>query len=216
MRVQFFKYLIIPFIWSAVALANPSLSLQVTGLFRDHAVIEINGQQHILKVGQESPEGVKLLEADSNMAIVAVDGVKQTLPLGTQISGTFTPPAAQPTVSLWPTGGMYFTNGHVNGYSVNFLVDTGASAVAMNAETATRLGIDYLNAPMIGIRTASGTGTGYQVTLNQVQVGDINRSNVRAVVLDGPEPEHALLGMSFLQDLDIQRTGERLDLIQKF
>ena len=136
--------------------------------------------------------------------------------LGGQIGGVFSPPPAQPRVSLWPSDGMYLTNGSINGYGVDFLVDTGASAVAINAATAKRLGIDYLNAPKIGVRTASGTDVGYQVNLDSVQLGDIIRFNVMAIVIDGPEPQRALLGMSFLRDLDLQRRGERLDLIQKF
>ncbi|MDX1573389.1 MAG: TIGR02281 family clan AA aspartic protease [Methylophaga sp.] len=216
MRIRLFKYIIIPFILPAVVLAESALSIQVKGLFRDQAVIEINDTQRILTVGQTSPEGVKLIAANSDQAILEIDGIQQTFPLGTQIGGVFSPPNPKPMVSLWPTNGMYLTNGSINGYGVDFLVDTGASAVALNAATAQRLGIDYLNAPKIGVRTASGEGLGYQVNLDKVQVGDITRLNVMAIVLDGPEPERALLGMSFLQDLDLQRRGERLDLIQKF
>lgn len=216
MRVRLFKTLIIPLIVPAVVLAEAVLNIQVKGLFRDQAVIEIDAKQRILKVGETSPEGVMLISADSQQAVLEIAGVQQTYPLGSQIGGVFTPPQPQPIVSLWPTDGMYLTNGSINGYGVDFLVDTGASAVALNAATANRLGIDYLSAPKIGVRTAAGTGFGYQVTLDQVQLGDISRFNVMAVVLDGPEPQRALLGMSFLRDLDLQRRGERLDLIQKF
>lgn len=216
MPIQLFKYFIIPFILPAVVMAEAALSIQVSGLFRDQAVININDTQRILKVGQSSPEGVKLIAANSDQAILEIDGVQQTFPLGSQIGGIFSPPDTQPMVSLWPTDGMYLTNGSINGYGVDFLVDTGASAVALNAVTAQRLGIDYLNAPKIGVRTASGEGVGYQVNLDRVQLGDIMRFNVMAIVLDGPEPQRALLGMSFLQDLDLQRRGERLDLIQKY
>ncbi len=216
MRIRLFKYIIIPFILPAVVLAEAALSIQVKGLFRDQAVIEINDTQRILKVGQISPEGVKLVAANSNEALLEIDGIQQTFPLGTQIGGVFSPPSPEPMVSLWPTNGMYLTNGSINGYGVDFLVDTGASAVALNAATAQRLGIDYLNAPKIGVRTASGEEVGYQVNLDKVQLGGITRFDVMAIVLDGPEPERALLGMSFLQGLDLQRRGERLDLIQKF
>ena len=215
-RIRLFKYIIIPFIVPAVVFAEAALSIQVTGLFRDQAVININDTQRILGVGQSSPEGVKLIAANSDQAILEIAGVQQTFPLGSQIGGVFTPPAPQPIVSLWPTDGMYLTNGSINGFGVDFLIDTGASAVALNAPTAQRLGIDYLNASKIGVRTASGDGVGYQVSLDQVQLGDITRFNVMAIVLDGPEPQRALLGMSFLRDLDLQRNGQRLDLIQKF
>ncbi len=216
MRIRLFKSFIIPLILPAVVLAEAALNIQVTGLFRDQAVVEIDTNQRILKVGETSPEGVTLISANSQQAVLEIDGKQQTFVLGGQIGGVFSPPPAQPRVSLWPSDGMYLTNGSINGYGVDFLVDTGASAVAINAATAKRLGIDYLNAPKIGVRTASGTDVGYQVNLDSVQLGDIIRFNVMAIVIDGPEPQRALLGMSFLRDLDLQRRGERLDLIQKF
>jgi aspartyl protease family protein len=111
---------------------------------------------------------------------------------------------------------MYLTTGTVNGYNVDFLVDTGASAVALNAATARRLGIDFYRGQQVGVRTASGTGYGYQITLDYVQIDNIKLYNVAAVVLDGPEPSTALLGMSFLGQLDIEHNGERLDLRQKY
>ena len=111
---------------------------------------------------------------------------------------------------------MYLTSGSVNGYTVDFMVDTGASVIAINGETAKRLGLDYLNANQIGVRTASGVELAYSIELESVQLGDISLENVAAVVIDGPEPQRALLGMSFLNAFDMERKGERLDLRQKF
>jgi aspartyl protease family protein len=73
-----------------------------------------------------------------------------------QLGGNFGPPPEQAVVNLWPTNGMYLTPGSVNGFSVDFLVDTGASTIALNIATAQRLGLDYLNGQKIGVKTASG------------------------------------------------------------
>jgi len=196
--------------WSEV------LNIVVVGLFRDQAVVEINTKQHVLKVGEQSPEGVTLVSADSRTAVLEKNGIQQEYLLGTHIGTNFTPPVAQTVVSLWPTNGMYFTPGSVNGFSVDFLVDTGASSIALNAATANRLGLDFRKGKRIGVKTASGIDEAYVVTLDKVKVGDIELYDIRAVVLDGAEPREALLGMSFLSQLDIQRSDQRMDLKKKF
>jgi aspartyl protease family protein len=192
------------------------LDILVVGLFADQAVVEVNGQQHLLKVGKATPEGVTLISANSTEAVLEINGKQQTFPLGNRISSHFTPASEQPAVSLWPNNGMYLTTGTVNGFTVDFLVDTGAFTVALNSATARRLGIDFYRGEQIGLRTASGYDVGYKVTLDYVQIDEIKVYNVAAVVIDGPEPATALLGMSFLGQVDMQHNGERLDLRQKY
>ncbi len=192
------------------------LKIVVVGLFSGQAVVEINQKQRLLKVGKTSPEGVTLISATSQNAVLEFNGVQKKYLLGSHIGSNCTPPPEQPVVSLWPTNGMYLTPGSVNGYSVDFLVDTGASAIAINAATAKRLGLDYINNSPVGVKTASGVTHAYPIKLDEVQVGDIKLFNVQAMVIDGPEPSRALLGMTFLGQLDMQRSGERMDLKKKF
>ncbi len=200
----------VPFAWS------DELKVVVVGLFNGQAVVEIDQRQRILKVGKTTPEGVKLISANSREAVLEVKGKRQQYLLGDHIGSHYTPPVEQPVVSLWPNNGMYLAAGSINGFSVDFLVDTGASAIALNAATAKRLGLDYLRGQRIGVRTASGSEIAYQVTLDLVQVGEIKLYNVGAIVIDGIEPQRSLLGMTFLNQLQIQHDGERMDLKQKF
>ena len=195
---------------------SQDLQILVMGLYRDHAVLEINQQQHFLSVGQRTPEGVTLISANSNQAILDIAGRQGVFELNNRVGAMYSAPVEMPVVSIWPTNGMYLTSGSVNGYTVDFMVDTGASVIAINGETAKRLGLDYLNANQIGVRTASGVELAYSIELESVQLGDISLENVAAVVIDGPEPQRALLGMSFLNECDMERKGERLDLRQKF
>lgn len=192
------------------------LDIMVVGLFKDQAVVEINKKRRVLKVGMVSPEGVTLISANSGGAVLEKDGVSKPYQLGTQISTNFAAPVEQVTVSIWPTNGMYMTVGSVNGYSVDFLVDTGASAIALNAATAKRLDLDYLSGKKIGVQTASGIEVAYHVMLDEVQIGDIKLYNIRAMVLDGEQPERALLGMTFLNHLNIVRKDDRMDLKKRF
>lgn len=195
---------------------SQDLQILVMGLYRDHAVLEINQQQHFLSVGQRTPEGVTLISANSNQAILDIAGRQGVFELNNRVGAMYSAPVEMPVVSIWPTNGMYLTSGSVNGYTVDFMVDTGASVIAINGETAKRLGVDYLSANQIGVRTASGVELAYSIELESVQLGDISLKNVAAVVIDGPEPQRALLGMSFLNAFDMERKGERLDLRQKF
>lgn len=192
------------------------LQVVVVGLFSGQAVIEINNTQRLLKAGKTSPEGVTLISATSQSAVLEIEGVQKKYLLGSHIGTNFGPGPAETVVSLWPTNGMYLTPGTVNGYSVDFLVDTGASSIALNAATAKRLNIDYLNKRPRAVKTASGISKAYPVMLDLVQVGDIKLHNVEAMVLDGAEPSRALLGMTFLGQLDMHRNGERMDLKKKF
>ena len=193
-----------------------NIDIMVVGLFKDKAVVEVDGNQHLLSVGETSPEGLKLLAANSNNATFEINGKKQTFPLGDRISSNYIEAEKKTAVTLWPSNGMYTATGNINGYTTTLLVDTGASTIAMNSATAARLGIDYLRGQQVGIRTASGKSVGYKVKLDYVQLEQIKLHNVDAVVLDGEEPSVTLLGMSFLGQLDIQHNGERLDLRQKY
>ena len=195
---------------------SKNVSVVVVGLFNDQAVLVINKKQHLLRVGKTSPEGVKLVAASSKGAVLEIDGVKKTYQLGQHINANFSSTTAQAEVNLWPTNGMYHTAGIVNGYTVDFVVDTGASAIALNAETARRVGLDYLESKKILIKTASGTEIGYDVILDTVQIGDIKLTDVRAMVIDGEEPQRALLGMTFLNHLEMVRTGEKMKLKKKY
>lgn len=195
---------------------SEDLQIHIMGLYRDHAVLEINHTQHFLSVGERTPEGVTLISANSNQAVLDIAGKRGTFELNNRVGGIYSAPAEMPVVSIWPTNGMYLTSGSVNGYTVDFMVDTGASVIAVNGETARRLGLNFLESNQIGVRTASGVELAYSVQLESVQLGDILLNNVDAVVIDGPEPQRALLGMSFLEAFDMERKGERLDLRRKF
>lgn len=211
---SYFAALIILFI--SLTASAEELDILVVGLFANQAVVEVNGQQHLLKVGKTTPEGVKLISANSIEAVLEINGKQQTFPLGNRISSHFTPAPEQPAVSIWPNNGMYLTTGTVNGFTVDFLIDTGAFSVALNSATARRLGLDFYRGEQIGLRTASGYDVGYKVMLDYVQIDEIKVYNVAAVVIDGPEPATALLGMSFLGQVDLQHNGDRLDLRQKY
>ena len=191
--------------------------VRVVGLFNDQAVLQINGRQHVLKAGQTSPEGVKLLEADSESAVLQIEGERVEARLDGRVSARKQGSTAR-EVQVWRnTSGMYTTVGSINGLPVSFLVDTGATQVAMNAAQARRLGIDYrVTGSPAEVTTASGVERAWMVSLDSVKVGELEVRNVQAVVLEGTQPQTTLLGMSYLGRMKIINDGQLMTLQKKY
>ncbi len=194
--------------------ARAVATLKVVGLFQDRAVLVIDGRQRLLRAGQTSPEGVTLIRADATEAVLEIDGERHRYGLDAGISSTFAPPPARATVPIAPdAAGMYFVDGSINGFAVRFLVDTGATTVAMNRHQARRLGLAYRLDGVEGTTsTASGIAKAYSLRLERVRVGDIELRDVAAVVIDGDHPTEVLLGNSFLGRVDMVREGRLLEL----
>ncbi len=190
----------------------------VQGLFSNKAVLMIDGKMHILAVGKTSPEGVKVISADSRGAVLEVDGKQKKYLLGSSssVSTSFTQRKSKIETIYVNSGGMYKTFGSINGHTVQFLVDTGASTIAMNKVQAKQLGILY---DKIGISSGASTASGYvkayRIRLKTVSVGGITEKNVDAMVIDGDHPGPILLGMTFLGRLNIQHNGSAMTLKQK-
>lgn len=186
---------------SLAAVAQAAPQVRVVGLFPNAAVVNIDGQRKFLKVGETGPQGVQVISADSHKAVLRVNGVEQTFDLSREYnaSGYAAPAPVREMGIARGTGGHYWVSGSINGQTAQFLVDTGATTIAMNEEQATRLGIDYraVGKAMVAT-TASGTVKGWRVTLNSVKLGGIEVLGVEASVLEGEFPTEILLGMSYL------------------
>ncbi|AHL76925.1 aspartyl protease [Stutzerimonas stutzeri] len=182
---------------SFVVAAAPRV--QVVGLFPGAAVVNVDGQRKLVRVGQVGPGGVEVVSADSNGAVLRVEGVERSYTLSRELSAGFAEPDRRQLSIAQGQGGHYWVAGSINGQSVQFLVDTGATSVAINEIQARRLGIDYrVDGKPIVVSTAGGTAKAWRVHLNSVKVGAIDVLGVEAVVVEGGAPSDALLGMSFL------------------
>ena len=202
---------------TSTAAADNSVTILVLGLFRDRAIIRIGKQQHMLRVGETTPEGVKLIEADSEKAVLAFKGIKGTYYLGRQVSRHFNKAEIKGEANIWPVNGMYMVAGAINGQPVKFMLDTGASWISMNSQHARRLGLDYrVSGKRRSVSTANGMVPVFVLSLERVSVGDIVLHHVEAAVLEGHSPTDILLGMSFLERVDIQRKGQMMILKKKW
>ena len=191
--------------------------ISLYALFKDKAILHVDGTRRVLTTGAESPEGVKLVSTDTQNeeAVVEIKGKRETLRLGVVISAFQS--AARESITLYAdSNGFFHAAGSINGVAVTFLVDTGANTVAINSATAKRVGVDFTKGRAGTARTASGYARTYGVKLDSVKIGDIVLRSVDAGVIDGPQPETPLLGMSFLGALDMKREGNKMELTRRY
>jgi aspartyl protease family protein len=190
--------------------------IEVQALFGGKAMVMIDGQRRTLSIGQTSPEGVKLIDADSKQAVLAVDGKQKIYKPGGAISLSYARPEHHEEKIYADDRGMFRSVGTINGRTVRFLLDTGATTVAMNKSQAKQLGVDYrMNGERVVISTASDNVKGYRVRLKSVSLGKIKQRNVEAMVIDGNHPGPILLGMSFLGKLQVEKAGEVMKIRQR-
>jgi len=200
------------------AVAAAATDVNVVALTSGKAVVSINGgKPQTMAAGQVSSDGVKLISATSESATFEIGGKRQTLTMGQTISIGGGPVSAQRATLLADNGGHFVTTVEVNGISMRFMVDTGASLVSLSSGDAKRAGINYLAGQKAVMQTANGTTTAFRVKLDKVRLGDIELTNVDGVVVEGNVMgEFGLLGLSFLNRVNMQREGTTMTLTKRF
>lgn len=197
--------------------AADAADVNVVGLFPGKAVVVIDGgAPRVLSVGQKTAEGVILLSTDRESATFTINEQKRTLKIGQHHSGPAPASSSQSATLTADLRGHFVVDGQINGGPVRFLVDTGATSIALSSADAKRLGIDYRSGQPGLMGTANGTATAYRVRLDSVRVGDIVVNNVEGAVLEGNQMPVALLGMSFLNRMEMKRDGQTMVLIRRF
>ena len=190
-------------------------NIAVRGLFSGKALIEIDGKSRVMREGERSTEGVQLIHADSKSAEIEFNGKRQKLELGSSISSQFSKAKKREVTIPRGADGMYRITGTINGRSVEFMVDTGATVLALSENQANRLGIDYQRMGQKGYsETASGVVPVHMIKLDKVEVGTIALTHVEAVVVEGNHPSTPLLGLSFLRRIELIQAGNILKLSQ--
>ena len=188
-----------------------SPSIEVEALFTNAAVLQIGGERKMLKVGQ-SFRGVTLVAAHSGTATVEVDGRQVELGISQRIGANYQQPEATVVTIQRDARLQYQTTARINGRGVQVLVDTGANVVAMNSAHASTLGVDFSAGTPSRVETASGLVNAWIVTLGSIDVGGIRVDNVRASVVEGDFPATILLGMTYLQHVEIKENNGVLSL----
>ena len=178
------------------------------------AMLMIDGRGPELVVVGQSISGVRLVSLQGESALVEVDGKKRSLRIGQHVAGSAT--SGDDKVILTADGsGQFVANGSINGLPMRFLVDTGASSVAIGLNDAKRLGLDLARGQAGIASTANGQVPVTLVKLDSVRVGDIMLSNVDATIHPNDLPV-SLLGMSFLNRLEMHREGSTMTLKRRY
>jgi len=202
----------------ALLSATPAVAADVAliGTFEAKAAILSldGGAPKTVKVGQTFG-GVTLIAVEKDRATIEVDGKRRELVRGQTYSSRPGTSGAQSVTLSAGAGGHFSADGQINGTAVRFMVDTGASVIAIPASEATRLRIDYKSGRRGMTQTAGGPVEAYAVRLDRVRVGDIEVQNVEAVVLERGL-DLTLLGNSFLNRMEMRRDGATMTLIRKF
>ena len=179
------------------------------------AVLAVDGgDPKTVKVGQ-TWNGITVVSVERSQATVEIDGVRRVLRLGAHYRSTETAPTRQSVTLAADARGHFFSEGAINGRPMRFLVDTGATAIALPAADARRLGLDYLKGERGRTSTAGGMVEIYRMRLDRVRLGDIELTGVDAVVIE-QGLDIALLGMSFLNRVEMKREGQTMTLIRRF
>jgi aspartyl protease family protein len=207
--------------WAAALLLAPPAGAQTVALQgslgTQRALLLIDGQPYTVAVGA-SVQGVTLRSLSDGQAEVELGGQRQRLRLGASPSRVGGGAAAGGTGSTIlmaaGPGGHFISEGRINGQAVRFLVDTGATTIALGQQQATRLGVAWQQGQRAVTQTANGPVAVFLVTLSAVQVGDVEVANVAAVVLPGELPV-LLLGNSFLSRFSMRRDADVLRLDKK-
>ena len=204
-------------ILAAAASAAHATDVSVAGIFPGKAVLVINGgAPRTIAVGAKSAEGVKLVAVDGAAATLEFDGKRHRLAVGEHALSSASRDAAQSAVTLTADGrGHFVTTGTVNGSSMRFVVDTGATLVSLGAADAARAGLDYRKGEPGMAMTANGVAQVWRVKLTSLQVGDITLHDVDAAVHAQDLPL-GLLGMSFLNRMEMKRDGDTMTLRKRF
>jgi aspartyl protease family protein len=201
------------------ALCTPAWAadISVVALFPGRAMVIVDkGKPRTLRVG-ETYAGVTLISSTSEEAVVSINGRQQRLHIDVGVYSALSVQSERATVVLTPDKNGHFVSfGSINGASVRFLVDTGATMVSMNIDEARRAGVNYLAGERGYSQTANGVTAIYKVKLGKVTLGDITLEDIDGVVHESGSLPFVLLGMSFLGKLDMRREGESLTLTRRY
>ena len=199
------------------ASAAQAQSVALAGMLGSKALLVVDGTAPKTVSAGETHEGVKVISTSGDQAVVEQNGKRNTLRVGEAPVSTGASTSGgkgNRIVLVAGSGGHFLTAGQINGKAVQFIVDTGATSVAMGAQDAERTGLNFKTGQPVMISTANGIVQGYRIKLDSVRVGDVEVFGVDAVVSPQPMP-YMLLGNSFLTRFQMLRENDQMTLTKR-
>jgi aspartyl protease family protein len=197
--------------------AAAAADVALVGVIGDKAAVVAvdGGEPKTVKVGQQW-KGITVISVERERATVEVEGKKRVLTRGEHYRSEGGAGSGRQSVTLAAdSAGHFVSEGSINGIPVRFLVDTGATMIALPASDARRMGIDYRKGEQGLVQTANGSIVAYRVKFDTVKLGGIELSGVEGTVIEQGLTV-ALLGMSFLNRVEMKRDGQMMTLTRRF
>jgi aspartyl protease family protein len=193
-------------------------SVTLSGVVGTRALLVVDGGSPRMVAVGETYQGVKVVSAQSDSAQVEISGKRYTLRMGdspVSVGGSIVAGQGSRIVLPMGSGGHFATQGLINGKSVQFVVDTGATFISLGASDATRLGINFASGEPVRMMTANGQSVGRLIQLNSVRINDVEVFGVQAVVTPESLPV-VLLGNSFLSRFSMRRDSDQMVLERRY
>lgn len=183
-------------------------SVVLAGVLGKKALIVLDGGTPRALAAGETHEGVTVLEVGPTEAMIRIGNEQRKLRLGEAPARVAGSGASRRTVVLKADHRGHFINsGTINGRVMQYMIDTGASAVAIGRNDADRLGIAYTQGQPVRINTANGVAQGWRVKLDSVRLGDVEVYGIEAVVTPQAMP-YVLMGNSLLMEFQMTRQND--------
>lgn len=194
-------------------------SVGLSGMLGGKALLIVDGSPPKAVAVGDTYKGVKVVSTQGDEAVLEVGGKRHTLRVGDAPasvgSGAGGAQGGNKVVLVAGEGGHYFTQGQINDRTVQFVVDTGATSVAISTADADRIGLNYKAGQMMRMSTANGVIPGWRIQLASVRVGDVVVYGVDAVVSSGAMP-FVLLGNSFLSRFQTSTNNGQMVLEKRY
>ena len=201
-------------LWAPGAAWSQAVSL--AGILGGKALLVVNGSAPRGVAAGETHQGVKVVSVGRDEAVIETQGARSTVRLGEAPVSVGARTGSGSKVVLRSDGRGHFVNqGLINGKVMQFMVDTGATTVAIGRPDADRMGLDYKNGQSVQMSTANGTAQGWRMRLDSVRIGDVEVKSVDAIVTPQAMP-YVLLGNSFLGEFQMTRTNDQMVLEKRY
>lgn len=192
----------------------------LSGMLGGKALLIVDGSPPKAVAVGDTYKGVKIVSTQGDEAVLEIGGKRHTLRVGdapASVGGTGagSAPSGNKVVLSVGEGGHYFSQGQINERTVQFVVDTGATAVAISTVDADRIGLNYKSGEMLRMSTANGMVPGWRIQLASVRVGDVVVYGVEAIVSSGSMP-YVLLGNSFLSRFQTSTNNGQMVLEKRY
>lgn len=214
--LKFFNSVVALILWiggAACIAATPDV--QLNAILGKKVIVNIDGEQYTLSEGESGPQGIVVLEINRKLALFEWEGQQFTLTPSSRISTQFEAKKVDAITIRRDANLHYLISGQVNGRSTPFVVDTGATLIALSGEQANRLGLQWKAKPSGQVETAGGITKAYSLMLDKVSIGGMDIHHVEAVVIP-KQTTPALLGMSFLRHFEMSESDNVLTLKKKY